>query len=476
MIISFWPLRTHFDRVLVILLVTISFIGLSHKGIADGRSDPPNVVFILVDDLGWDDVGYLGSEIKTPNIDSLARSGIVLDHGYAFPICSPTRAALMTGHNPLRYGIDGAMENDAMLPEHLDLLPEYLRRSGYRTWMVGKWHLGMGVPEAMPHARGFDYYYGHLGGFIDFYTHVYFGGLDWQRNGKSVREKGYATDLITREAIQLLSGHDGESPFFLFLSYNAPHTPLQYPPEAKYSYEEIESKDRRVFAQMTTYLDSAIGEVVSALEERDFLENTLIVFMSDNGGNLKAGAHNGPLRDGKGSALEGGIRVPTFLAWKRGLVGNRTFDDPVFVQDWLPTLLAVAGVNYNVEDFDGRSAWVALESGQSIVRSGPVMIGAEHSKAVFDWPWKLLRDETPGRGDQLYNVKVDPTEQIDLANKHPELVQKLGAELDALPIRESRAAKGPKPESLFRDSSGDFDYDIRMPETRLPWAEAALAE
>ena len=160
----------------------------------------PNIVFILVDDLGWLDVGYHDSEIATPAIDALAASGIALDRSYAFPVCSPTRAALMTGRNPLQFGIDGPMENDAMLPQQLTLLPERLQQAGYETWMVGKWHLGMADTSAAPPARGFDHFYGHLGGFIDFYTHVYFGGLDWQLNGQSVREDGYSTDLLTDEA------------------------------------------------------------------------------------------------------------------------------------------------------------------------------------------------------------------------------------------------------------------------------------
>ena len=147
----------------------------------------PNIVFILVDDLGWNDVGYHDSEIATPAIDALAESGVALDRSYAFPVCSPTRAALMTGRNPLQFGIDGPMENDAMLPQQLTLLPERLQQAGYETWMVGKWHLGMAEVNAAPPARGFDHFYGHLGGFIDFYTHVYFGGLDWQLNGRSVR-------------------------------------------------------------------------------------------------------------------------------------------------------------------------------------------------------------------------------------------------------------------------------------------------
>lgn len=444
-------------------------------------SERPNIIFILLDDLGFGDVGYLGSEIKTPNIDQLAASGVTLDRGYAFPICSPTRAALMTGQNPIKFGIDGPMENDSQLPAGETLLPEYFHRAGYETWMVGKWHLGMAKKSAMPHSRGFDHFYGFLGGFIDFYTHVYFGGLDWQKNGESLREEGYATELLTNETLRLLNQHQGDKPFFLYLSYNSPHTPLQYPPSVSEKYDDIESGDRRVFAQMTTDVDAAIGQVVTGLEQNGLLENTLIVFMSDNGGNLEAGAHNGMLRKGKGSAYEGGVRVPAFVTWPSGLQSNQNFSQPLFVQDWLPTLLEVSGIDYAEDEFDGRSVWQGLTSNKSVERKTPVIIGTKNSKAVYDWPWKLVRNQAksdnssaaPQIQNELYNIEADPLEANDLAAEQPDVFARLGAILDELPARESKGAKGPPPESLFRNASGGFDYEIRKPETRKPWAESA---
>ncbi len=473
------------SRYLTVLQLLFSLLAVLLSSACHGMektesSERPNIVFILVDDLGWQDIGYQGAEIRTPNLDALAAEGVRLDRNYVYPICSPTRAALMTGRSPLGFGIDGPMENDAMLPLDVKLLPEFMRDAGYDTWMVGKWHLGMSNVAAAPHSRGFNYFYGHLGGFIDYYTHVYFGGLDWQRNGTSVREDGHATDLLTQDAARLIGSYNGDKPFFMFLSLNAPHTPLQYPPSPQYKYSDIESADRQVLAQMTTHLDLAVGQIVAALGERGVLDNTMIVFMSDNGGNLEAGSDNGPLRGSKGDALEGGVRVPAFISWPLGLHGKRTFTQPIFVQDWLPTLLEASGEDVEGLDVDGESVWAELVAGTSRPER-TVVVGTRRSKAVYEFPWKLLRHGSKGEGtadsvsqDRLFNVENDPGETTDLSSEHPDIVRMLAVELDRLPEQASKGAKGPPPESLFRNSEGQFVYDIRMPETRAPWAESAV--
>lgn len=431
----------------------------------------PNIIFILVDDLGFNDVGYLGSEIKTPNIDQLASKGTVIDYNYAYPICSPTRAALMTGKNPLSLGVDGPMENDAMISSDLKLLPEYLQEAGYHTWMVGKWHLGMGLKEAMPHNRGFDNFYGHLGGFIDFYTHVYFGGLDWQQNGKTLREEGYATDLLTAKAVQKIDEYKGDKPFFMYLAYNAPHTPLQNVPEPLFDYSHIKSADRRVFADMTSHLDSGIGQVLAALKAKDIDKNTLVVFMSDNGGMEIAGADNGILSGGKGSVYEGGVRVPAVVYWPGHGAGKKIFTGPIFAQDWLPTLLDVANITSEQSDFDGRSVLASVMSSNVILTPRNVILGAKGSHAVFNWPWKLVAEK--GAEYKLFNVQVDPSESNDLFALYPQRVAEMSKLVTSMPKRESKGAKGPPPESLFRDANGDFDHEIRKQETREPWADAA---
>ncbi|MGC6499967.1 MAG: arylsulfatase B [Henriciella sp.] len=440
---------------------------------AEVPRDRPNIIFVMVDDMGWNDLGYQGSEILTPNIDELAASGLKLNRMYAYPICSPTRAALMTGQNPIRYGVDGPMENDAQLDASLTLLPEYLKAEGYDTWLVGKWHLGMGDVAAMPQNRGFDHFYGHLGGFIDFYTHVYFGGLDWQRNGTSVREEGFATQLLTNEAIKLISEGRSDNPFFMFLSYNAPHTPLQYPPSTPEDYSEIADADRRVYAQMMSNLDEDLGRLRSTLQSEGIQEDTLIVFMSDNGGNVEAGAHNGDLRGSKGDVLEGGVRVPAFIVWPGQIEPGQVSDQPVFVQDWLPTLITIAGGEQPL-GLEGQNVWPALPSDERSQDSIPVIVGTEKQKAVFDWPYKLIQANGHDGEHQLFNVVADPRETTDLAAQYPQKVEELIALIAELPVSESKAARGPPPEALFRDEAGEFIHDIRKPETRKPWAESAI--
>ena len=431
----------------------------------------PNIIFLLLDDLGYGDVGYQGSEIQTPNIDALAQQGVVLNHSYAYPICSPTRAALMTGLNPLDFGIDGPMENDAMLPQDLTIMPELFQDAGYKTWLVGKWHLGMGKKSAMPHNRGFDDFYGFLGGFVDYYTHVYFGGLDWQHNGKSLREEGHATDLLAAKAVEKIQNYDGSAPFFMYLSLNAPHTPLQYVPEPLNIYDNVSSADRRVFAEMTSHVDKRIGEVLAALEDKGIAENTIVVFMSDNGGNLEAGASNGQLREGKGSAFEGGVRVPAIVRWPARFNTPKVVDYPLFSQDWLPTLLDAAGISYAPSDFEGQSMFSAIETGKPLNMQRSVVVGTAKSKAVYQWPWKLIAE-----GDKtfLYNLENDEFERNDVSSAHPELVASLSKKLTTHSSLPSKAAKGPPPESLFYGADGKFDYEVRKPETRAPWADVAL--
>lgn len=436
------------------------------------RLEPPNIIFVLVDDMGWNDVGYNGSEIRTPNLDALAASGMILERAYAYPICSPTRAALMTGQNPIKFGVDGPMENDAQLPADITLLPEYLKQAGYKTLMVGKWHLGMGDVKAMPHNRGFDYFYGQLGGFLDFYTHVYFGGLDWQRDGTTIREEGYVTHLQTSDAVRLIQAHDGDAPFFMYLSYNSPHTPLQYPPNASHNYAEIDSPDRQVFAQMMSDLDASIGRVETALRDRGIRENTVLIFMSDNGGNVQAGASNGSLRGSKGTSLEGGVRVPAFIVWPAEIQPGSISTTPVFAQDWMPTLLEIAGADPEVE-LDGVSAWGRLMPDTDTLERNPVVVGTARAKAVYDWPMKLIRQSDGSAPDQLFDVLNDPLETKNLADENPDIIEALAVHIDALPAKPSKGAKGPPPESLFRDADGNFIYDIRKPETREPWAESA---
>ncbi len=364
----------------------------------------PNIVFIIADDLGWGDVGYHGGEIATPNIDEMASDGVRLNRNYVYPVCSPTRAALLTGRSAVEFGVDGPMADDSGLSLSVTLLPQYLRDLGYQTFIVGKWHLGIGNARFFPQSRGFDYFYGFLGGWVDSYTHVYNGGLDWQRNGESVRESGMVTDLLTADAIRLLERRDASRPFFLYLSYSSPHTPLQLPPTPSGLNSHIDREDRYVYAEMVTRMDAGIGMVLNALEGTNALDNTIVVFLSDNGGEIPF-ASNGSFRGSKGSVYEGGIRVPGLIWWPSRL-SARTFRQPFLVYDWLPTLIeAIGGDTDAMPTTYGHNMWLAIRDGELVSRE-PALIGSARGDAVLHGAWKLVEWSSgqPGETSSLGKV------------------------------------------------------------------------
>lgn len=437
----------------------------------------PNIVIILVDDLGWNDVSYHGSEISTPHIDALAQSGTRLERSYVFPICTPTRAALLTGRNPLQYGLDGPLGHGEVLPLDLKLLPQWLREAGYQTWLVGKWHLGLREEAALPNARGFDHYYGFMGGYVDYYTHVFFDGLDWQRNGQSVREEGHTTHLLTQEALALIEERDRDAPFFLYLAYNAPHTPLQTISGSPYDFQDISNPDRRVYAQMVADLDEKIGTLIDRLERDDLLDDTLIVFLSDNGGATPLGASNAPLSGGKSTAFEGGMRTPAIVSWASNLQSGRIVNEPFYVQDWTPTLLAAAGIEFNSGMFDGANAWPVI-AGQT-AEPQRVVMGGVNSLAAYEWPLKYI-EHTPRGSTQmqtaLYDVVADPGETQNIADANPEVVERLANEIARFRNNRSLAHEGPRPDSLFAGDDGRPDYNLRLQETGEPWAERSMSD
>ncbi|MDG2087617.1 MAG: arylsulfatase [Arenicellaceae bacterium] len=442
------------------------------------HTGPPNIVFILVDDMGYGDVGYNGSEIATPVLDQMASDGMLLDRNYVYPICSPTRAALLTGRNPLHLGVDAPISLKEALPMDVKIMPEYFKDLGYQTFMVGKWHLGVGNTDYWPTSRGFDSHYGFVGGWVDFYTHVSAGGLDWQRDGQSLREEGHTTDLLTAEALRVIESRDQDTPFFLYLAYNAPHSPLQTTPINSGLNDDVEAGDRKVYAEMVTQMDAGVGQVFAKLEAEGVLEDTLIVFSSDNGGSLPWGASNGPLSGGKGETLEGGMRVPGLVLWPGYIEGGRVLEQPIVTHDWLPTLLdAIGGDASVVDNAYGRSMWGAIANGAK-VDSNVVVMGGRENKAVFDWPWKLVHLENLAAGTkedlQLYNVLDDPNEHNDLAAQNPEKLDELLAVLEAMPVVASKRDPGSNSASLFYATGDSKDYEARLAETLPPWAEAAV--
>ena len=430
--------------------------------------------------MGFGDVGYNGSEIATPNLDQMAKTGTVLNRNYVYPICSPTRAALLTGRSPLEFGIDAPINDNASLPPETKIMPQYFSDLGYQTALVGKWHLGLGQKSFFPHNRGFDYFYGFLGGWVDFYTHVYEGGHDWQRNGESLREEGYAMHLLTADAKRVITSRQADKPLFLYLSYNAPHFPLQILPNETGLNANVETGDRYVYAEMVTDMDAAIGEVIDTLKAEGIYENTILIFSSDNGGApiFATKNTNTPFRGGKSTALEGGIRVPGLISWPDKLKSGQKLDQMVVVHDWLPTLLEAIGDNpQSIDKPYGQSMWPAIQKGD-IVERKPTVIGALKDTATFDWPWKLT-DVTP-RGPNgkntigLYNIEQDPTETNDLKSVEPEIFSRLTEIKNARPTAKSiRASGGGSPTRYFKKKGGGWDYDIRLKETRKPWVETA---
>ncbi|MCL4127311.1 UNVERIFIED_CONTAM: hypothetical protein GTU68_059404 [Idotea baltica] len=428
--------------------------------------------------MGFGDVGYNGSEIATPNLDQMAQQGMKLDRNYVYPVCSPTRAALLSGQNPLHMGITGPIDDKASLPENLKIMPEYFKDIGYETYMVGKWHLGLSKTSAWPSAKGFDSYYGFLGGWIDFYTHVFAGGLDWQRDGVTVNEEGHATDLMTDEALRIIESDHGK-PFLMYLAYNAPHSPIQHPPSYSGLNNFDEVTNRSVYAEMVTHMDAGIGQIMQSLKDQQLLENTIVIFSSDNGGAIHLGANNGELREGKRSAFDGGIRVPGLINWPGKIASGSTLEQPIAVHDWLPTLLeAVGGDVEDISNPYGQSMWPAISEGVQISKH-PVVIGAVGSLGVIKWPYKLVAitdEESNTTTHQLFNVVNDPTEQTDLSVELHDLTQSLVAQIDAMPEPEVNRL-----EPEFNNSPRYFDrnipdHDQRHEAIKEPWAESAIRD
>jgi arylsulfatase A-like enzyme len=247
----------------------------------------PHILYIVADDLGWKDVGFHGSDIRTPTLDALARTGTRLEQFYAQPMCTPTRACLMTGRYPFRYGLQTAVIPSGHtfgLATDEWLLPQALQEAGYRTAIVGKWHLGHADQKFWPRQRGFDHQYGPLIGEIDYFTHEQHGVLDWFRDNEPVREEGYSTILLGNDAVRLIGEHDAATPLYLYLTFNAPHTPYQAPKEYLDRYPGIADPSRRAYAAMITAMDDQIARVLDALDKKHMRDNTLVVFHSDNGG------------------------------------------------------------------------------------------------------------------------------------------------------------------------------------------------
>lgn len=408
---------------------------------------PPHIVYIVADDLGWKDVGFHGSpEIKTPNLDKLAATGTRLDAFYVQPMCTPTRATLLTGRYPFRYGLQTIVipsKGTYGLDTSEVTLPQVLKGAGYRTTMIGKWHLGHADRKYWPRQRGFDYHYGAVLGEIDYFTHSAHDVLDWQRDNKPVEEEGYVTELLGADAVKLISEHDAAKPLFLYLAFTAPHTPYQATEEYLAMYPDIKDEARRHYAGQITCLDHEIGEVVEALDKKGMRDNTLIIFHSDNGGTRDASmtgeskvktvpCDNGPLKAGKGTLYEGGTRVPAFANWP-GKIPAGESKAVIHVADMLPTLAKLAGASTaECKPLDGMDVWPAIAEGKESGRDEVVYNIEPFRGAIRQGDWKLVWKAILPSSIELYNIAEDPNETTNLADKHPEIVARLQARIEEL--------------------------------------------
>jgi arylsulfatase A-like enzyme len=433
---------------------------------ADEPAPRPNVVVILADDMGWGDVGWHGSEIKTPNLDRLAAAGAKLEQFYVQPLCSPTRAAFMTGRYPMRHGLQvGVVKPWAQfgLPLTERTLPQALKDAGYETAITGKWHLGHLRPEYLPTRRGFDHQYGHYNGALDYNTHIRDGGLDWHRDDKVNHDEGYTTHLVAREASRLIAEHDTSKPLFLYVPFNAVHAPHQVPDRYKEPYAAL-AEPRRTYAGMLAALDEAVGQIASAVDNKGIGASTLILFSSDNGGpDPGVVTSNGPLRGRKGMVYEGGVRVAAFAHWPGHIKPGTVVNAPLHIVDWFPTLVKLAGAPAQQgPPLDGRDAWPAIAEEAASPHDAILMNAAPDGGAIRVGEWKLVLHPNFGRAAakknkaarkeggptapvELFHISDDPNEKTNLADKNPEKVAELRARYDALAAQAVPPKARPKP-------------------------------
>lgn len=431
------------------LVIALSFcflISYSQKKLAE----KPNIILIIADDLGWNDVGYNGSEIKTPNIDRLANNGVILNRFYVNPTCSPTRASLLTGRPSSRMGIVAPIsdKDKTELPDSIPTLPKLLHKNNYQSALIGKWHLGLQLSSG-PKAYGFDYSYGFLHGQIDQYTHKYKNGdQSWYRNGEFIEEKGHATDLITQEAIEWITEkRDPKKKFFLQLAYSAPHFPLQEEQKWKEPYmTSIKDASRRDYAAAVAHLDNSIGLLLDELNQEKLDDNTLIIFMSDNGAmqnwdskgeynnvhpsNSTLG-DNTPLRDWKTSNYEGAIRVPCIFYWKGHLIDYNN-ESYISVIDLLPSFLSLAGDKNLPKTIEGKNVWPAIAENKKISNQ-EIYVRGHLQESLIQKPWKLVRTKatkTKPLNYELFNIEKDPEEKNNVILQHKKITAQMKIALE----------------------------------------------
>ena len=412
------------------------------QSVAAGQDQRPNIIFIIADDLGWNDVGFHGSEVHTPVLDRLAAEGVELTHHYVTPVCWTTRECLLGGRGTRTMSVldrpaPGAVADP---PPVTGSLQAALRSIGYTTHISGKWHINSLEPERRPLKHGFDSSYGYLHGQIDPYPphHYKRNNRTWHRNDELVAEPGHVTDLLTDEAVRVIESKH-EKPFFLYVAYSVPHYPLDEPDRWITPYQgKIEDRWRRLFAASVSHMDHGVGRIVEALDRTGQRNRTIVVFTSDNGGQKDWRAPKGhyedryedhttlgsnvPLRGWKTQVYEGGIRVPTLVSWPGHVPAGEAIDATTCILDWMPTFCALAGRPVRLER-GGRNIRPVISSKQ---RSGPRTLLWNHGSkvAVRHGDWKLIANRDWTR-PELFNLAKDPNEQKNLAGDSPEKVAEL---------------------------------------------------
>ncbi|XP_077977564.1 arylsulfatase B-like [Glandiceps talaboti] len=442
----------------------------------------PHIIFILADDLGWNDIGYHNPIFKTPNIDSLAKDGVKLNNYYTGEVCVPSRSMLMSGRYAIRLGLQNNQlcAHPRCLPLDEVTIAEKLKESGYSTNLVGKWHCGFYKEQCLPYNRGFDTFFGYLSSGIDHYTHIHGKHPVWDLRNMTVNEgpryyNQYSTHLFTREAERIIEQHDLDKPLFLYLAYASNHEPLEVPSSYKDPLrDQIDDYDRLTLAAMTSCLDEGVGSVIDTLKSKGLYDNSVIIFTSDNGGETKYGASNWPLRGSKATLWEGGVRVPAFVnsPLLNKEVRGTTCNELLHVTDWLPTFVHLAGGTLKgTKPLDGFNQWKTISECTRTERENVLIsmnqlrvhqirsndkVGTFYSNStLFDirrhaairaGSWKML---TGGSGSTiltpppemklkdvneesltysavyLFNIENDPEEKYNLAQHYPDIVSDL---------------------------------------------------
>lgn len=414
-------------------------------------NDRPNIVFIMADDLGWADVAFHGGNAPTPHLDRLANEGVELTEHHVAPVCSPTRAGLLTGRYWSRFGIT-TPTNTLALPPDTVTLPRALKEVGYETCLVGKWHLGS-LPEWGPNQFGFDHAYGSLAGGVSPWNHRYKKGpftKTWHRNGVLLDEAGHVTDLLTDEAVSWIESR-GNAPFFLYVPYTAVHLPLKEPQHwLDRVPESITGDVARHYAASVMHLDDGVGRIVTALKSKGIFRDTLLVFTSDNGGstvenndlkypddNCPTGrltGNNQPLRGGKGTLYEGGTRVPTILSWPARCEASQ-IATPLMITDWMPTFCALTGYRPPRDlKWDGDDLSTLLTKRTPLAPRSLYSVGPrERAVSIRRGNWKLiLRGTGEDQETELFDLSTDEAEARNLAETETKRVEALKQELQRI--------------------------------------------